>query len=46
MIYLIFGTIIALAAIGLMVYGLDLFGIILLLIGAALGFKGRNKLDK
>ena len=46
MIYLILGTIISLIAIGLIIHGLKLFGMLLLLIGAALGIKGRNKLDK
>lgn len=43
--YLISGLIILLVGIGLMRYGYSLLGIILVLIGGAMGVKGRRKLD-
>ena len=44
--YLIVGTIITLTGVGLMVSGFKPFGIVLVLIGAAIGLKGRRELDK
>ena len=46
MVYLILGMIISLTAICLMTRGLKLFGVILLLVGAALIIRGRKKFDK
>jgi len=46
MVYLIVGTIVCLSGVGLLMNGLDLPGIILLLVGAAFGMKGRWKIDK
>jgi hypothetical protein len=46
MVYLIVGAIIALSGIGLMMNEFRLIGIIIALLGAAIGFKGRRELDK
>jgi len=46
MIYLIIGTIISLTGVGLIISKISLLGIILLLIGASIGLKGRRDLDK
>ncbi len=46
MAYLVIGTIIVLAAVGLLMVGHKLIGIILVLIGVFIGLKGRRELDK
>jgi uncharacterized membrane protein AbrB (regulator of aidB expression) len=43
--YLIIGAIVCLLGIGLMQIDQGLIGIIVLLIGAAIGFKGRRKIN-
>ena len=46
MIYLIIGSVVALAGVGLIVSKTSLPGIILLIVGAAIGLKGRREIDK
>lgn len=46
MTYLVFGTIIALAGVGLMMSRFGLLGIIVTMVGAAVALKGRRTLDK
>jgi len=43
--YLIIGTIVGLIGVGLMINGSSLVGLILLLVGLAIGLKGRRSLD-
>lgn len=46
MAYLVFGTIIGLAGVGLMMSQFGLLGIIVTMVGAAVALKGRRTLDK
>lgn len=46
MIYLIIGTITSLAGIVLLVNKMSLLGILLLIVGVAVGLKGRRDIDK
>ena len=43
---LIVGSVISLIGLGLILMKLNDFGVLVLLIGVAIGIKGRNKLDK
>ena len=46
MVYLFVGTIVCLTGLGLMLNGFSFIGIIIVLIGGAIGLKGRRRLDK
>jgi len=46
MTYLVFGTVIGLAGVGLMMSQFGLLGIIVTMVGAAVALKGRRMLDK
>jgi len=43
---LIFGVIITLTGLGLLLSKINFLGILVLIIGVAIGIKGRNKVDK
>lgn len=42
---LIIGSVISLVGLGLILMKLNVFGVLVLLIGVAIGIKGRNKID-
>ena len=44
--YLVIGTIVSLIGLGLIANKVNVIGIIILIIGIAIGLKGRDKLDK
>jgi hypothetical protein len=46
MIYSIIGSVVGLAGVGLLISKISLPGIILLVVGAAIGLKGRREIDK